>query len=260
ARKKKGDSASSTTPPTPTPTTTVEYAPRLSATTKESEGDKSDESDDGNDNEDDDNSDEEEELAKNDDEDTKTGKGGDERLVRVAMKLVKVKESNDEEDQELRLSEEARIQEEEEADELYRDVNINQGRGLQVTQNVEDSHVTLTPVNPDGPQESSSVSSFVTSMLNPTSDVGVESIFTTASSPIVSLQTPTPIMTPSTVATITTSGNAPIPPTTIPSIILENLPTFNSAFRFDERLRSLETSFSEYRQTNPFVDAVSAIL
>nr|GFD10026.1 hypothetical protein [Tanacetum cinerariifolium] len=51
-------------------------------------------------------------------------------------------ESNDEEDQELRLSEEARIQEEEEADELYRDVNINQGKGLQVTQNVEDSHVT----------------------------------------------------------------------------------------------------------------------
>nr|GFC62707.1 hypothetical protein [Tanacetum cinerariifolium] len=54
-------------------------------------------------------------------------------------------ESNDEEDQELSLSEDARIQEEEEADELYRDVNINQGRGLQVTQNVEDSHVTLTP-------------------------------------------------------------------------------------------------------------------
>nr|GFB70876.1 hypothetical protein [Tanacetum cinerariifolium] len=90
-------------------------------------------------------------------------------------------------------------------------------------------------------------------------DVGVESIFTTASSPIVSLQTPTPIMTPSTIATITTSSEAPIPPTTIPSIILENLPTFNSAFRFDERLRSLETSFSEYRQTNPFVDAVSVI-
>nr|GFC23320.1 hypothetical protein [Tanacetum cinerariifolium] len=47
---------------------------------------------------------------------------------------------------------------------------------------------------------------------------------------------------------------------TIPSIILENLPTFNSAFCFDERLRSLETTFIEYRQTNPFVDAVSAIL
>nr|GFC32808.1 hypothetical protein [Tanacetum cinerariifolium] len=114
-------------------------------------------------------------------------------------------ESNDEEDRELRLSEEERIQEEEEADKLYHDVNINQGRGLQVTQNVEDSHVTLTPVNPDGSQESSSVSSFMTSMLNPTCDVGVESIFMTASSSIVSLQTPTPIMTPSTIATITTS-------------------------------------------------------
>nr|GFD19833.1 hypothetical protein [Tanacetum cinerariifolium] len=93
-------------------------------------------------------------------------------------------ESNDEEDQDLTLSEEARIQEKEDADELYRDVNINQGRGLQVTQNVEDSRVTLTPVNPDGPQET---------------------------------------------------------------------------FHFEERLRSLETSFSEYRQTNPFADVVSAI-
>nr|GEX95242.1 hypothetical protein [Tanacetum cinerariifolium] len=79
-------------------------------------------------------------------------------------------ESNDEEEQESRLSEEARIQEEEDADELYRDVNINQGRGLQVTQNVKDTHVTLTLVNPDGPQESSSMSSFVSSMLNPISD------------------------------------------------------------------------------------------
>nr|GFA51379.1 hypothetical protein [Tanacetum cinerariifolium] len=116
-------------------------------------------------------------------------------------------ESNDEEDQDLRLSEEARIHEEEDADELYRDVNINQGKGLQVTQNVEDTHVTLTPVNPDGPQES----------------------------------------------------EPPIPPPTIPSIIFENLPTFNSAFHFKERLRSLETSFSEYRQTNLFADVVSAI-
>nr|GFD02423.1 hypothetical protein [Tanacetum cinerariifolium] len=67
-------------------------------------------------------------------------------------------------------------------------------------------------------------------------------------------------MTPSTISRITTSSDAPIPPTTIPSTILENLPTFNSVFCFDERLRSLETTFSEYRQTNQFVDAVSAIL
>nr|GFA84337.1 hypothetical protein [Tanacetum cinerariifolium] len=216
---------------------------------EEREGDKTDESDDGSDkgsdddndesvkagsesDKDDDDNDDEEEPAKNDDDDTESGKGGDEVSERSED------ESNDEEDQELRLSEEVRIQEEEEeeADEQYRDVNINQGRGLQVTQNIEDSHVTLTPVHPDGPQESSFMSSFVTSMLNPISDAGVESIFTTASSPIVSLQTPTPIMTPFTIATITTSTDAPIPPTTILSIILENLLTFNSAFRFDERL------------------------
>nr|GFC88073.1 hypothetical protein [Tanacetum cinerariifolium] len=166
---------------------------------------------------------------------------------------------NDSDETESRLSEEARIQKEEDADELYRDVNINQGRGLQVTQNVEDTHVILTPVNPNDPQESSSMSSFVSSMLNPISNVGVESVFTTTSSQIVSLEPPTPIMTPSTIATITTSGEAPIPPPTIPSIILENLPTFNSAFRFKGRLRLLETSFSEYRQTNQFADVVSTI-
>nr|GFC29425.1 hypothetical protein [Tanacetum cinerariifolium] len=231
------------------------------------EDDKSDESDDERDEgsdadsdetvkagsgKDDDDNDEEEELAKDDDEETETGQGGDE-----------VSESKGESDEEETRQEGEGsfdpIPRTPEGNELYRDVNINQGRGLQVTQNVEDSHVTLTLVNPDGPQESLSVSSFVTSMLNPTSDVRVESIFTTASSPIVSLQTPTPIMTPSTIATTTISTEAPIPPPIIPSIILKNLPTFNSAFHFDERLRSLETSFSEYRQTNSFVDVVSAI-
>nr|GFD25497.1 hypothetical protein [Tanacetum cinerariifolium] len=52
---------------------------------------------------------------------------------------------------------------------------------------VEDTHVILTPVNPDDPQESSYMSSFISSMLNPLSDEGVESIFTTTSSQIVSL-------------------------------------------------------------------------
>nr|GEW96108.1 hypothetical protein [Tanacetum cinerariifolium] len=54
-------------------------------------------------------------------------------------------------DEDLRLhvgGEEGHIEEEKE-DELYRDVNINQGRGLQTTLEVEDSHVTLTPVSPD---------------------------------------------------------------------------------------------------------------
>nr|GFC60767.1 hypothetical protein [Tanacetum cinerariifolium] len=79
-------------------------------------------------------------------------------------------DGNGNDDQGLRISEEERIQEEEEADELYRDIDINQGRGLQVSQDIKDSHMTLTLIQPDGLQESSSVSSFVTSMLNPTSD------------------------------------------------------------------------------------------
>nr|GFC06647.1 hypothetical protein [Tanacetum cinerariifolium] len=238
-------------------------------TVKSGAGKDGDEDDDEDDNDDD----EEEELAKDDEKDKETGKGGDEVRKSEGKSEEEEgsfdpiprtpedseKESDDEEEQESRLSEKARIQEEEDTDELYRDVNTNQGRGLQVTQNVKDTHVILTLVNPDDPQESSSMSSFVSSMLNPISDVGVESIFTTTSSQIVSLEPPTPIMTPSTIATITTSGEAPIPPPTIPSIILENLPLFNLAFCFKERLRLLETSFSEYRQTNQFTDAVSAI-
>nr|GEZ19966.1 hypothetical protein [Tanacetum cinerariifolium] len=114
-------------------------------------------------------------------------------------------DGNGEEDQGLRISEEERLIEEEEADELCQDVDINQGRRLQLSQDIKDSHVTLTPVNPDGQQECSSVSSqFMTSMLNPRSDAGMESIFATASSLVAPLQTSTPIMTPSTIATITT--------------------------------------------------------
>nr|GFC28723.1 hypothetical protein [Tanacetum cinerariifolium] len=84
----------------------------------------------------------------NDDEDTESGKGDDEvseskgesneeetrqeeeesfdQIPRTPEGSED--EGSDEEDQELRLNEEERIQEEEEADELYRDVDINQGR------------------------------------------------------------------------------------------------------------------------------------
>nr|GEX51589.1 hypothetical protein [Tanacetum cinerariifolium] len=86
-------------------------------------------------------------------------------------------EGNDEDDEEegngeenlgTNVGREEGHDEEEEEDELYRDININLGRGIQMgdvhqTQEFEDSHVTLTLVNPDGQQQSSSVSSqFVT--------------------------------------------------------------------------------------------------
>nr|GFD31302.1 hypothetical protein [Tanacetum cinerariifolium] len=97
--------------------------------------------------------------------------------------------------------------EEEEEYELYRDVNINLGRGQ---------------------QQSSSVSSkFVTSMLNPTPDARMESIFETTSQMDVHIPTSmaplpmlAPTLTPSTIATITTTQQAPIPLTTPPSSLL----------------------------------------
>nr|GEY20825.1 hypothetical protein [Tanacetum cinerariifolium] len=119
--------------------------------------------------------------------------------------------------------------EEDEEDELYRDVNINLGRGIQMrdvytTQEFEDSHVTLTLVNPDGQQQSSSVpSQFVTSMLNPTPDARMECSFETTSQ--MDVQTPTsvapfllstPTFIPSSIATITTTQQAPTPLTTAP--------------------------------------------
>ncbi|GKC53708.1 hypothetical protein Tco_1076453, partial [Tanacetum coccineum] len=62
-------------------------------------------------------------------------------------------------------------------DDVMTDVILPQ---VQATQEIEDTHVTLTPVNPDGQQQSlsSSVSSgFVSNMLNPNQDTGVDDIF-----------------------------------------------------------------------------------
>nr|GEW34730.1 hypothetical protein [Tanacetum cinerariifolium] len=177
-------------------------------------------------------------------------------------------EGNGEENLGLNVGREGGQDEEDEADELYRDVNINLGRGIQLrdvhtNQEIEDSYMTLTPINPDGQQQSSSVSSqFVTSMFNPTPDVRMESIFETTSQ--MDVQTPTsvaplllsaPTLTPSTLTTITTTQQAPIPPTTAPSTLLQDLPNFGSLFRFDNRLKTLEANFSEFMQTNQFARA-----
>nr|GFC15940.1 hypothetical protein [Tanacetum cinerariifolium] len=212
----------------------------ISWNTSDDEDDDDDDQDDAErDDDDDDDNDDEEEIAKIDEpEDTESGRGNEEETESDEESaeeetredeeesfnpILRTPEDskddgNGEEDQGLRISEEKRLIEEEEADELYRD------------------------------QESSSVSSFVTSMLNPISDAGVESIFTTALSSIAPLPTPIPTMTPFIITTITTSSH--------PS----NLPTFDSVFRFNERLKSLEASFSKYRKTNLFVEAVSNIL
>nr|GEZ79420.1 hypothetical protein [Tanacetum cinerariifolium] len=251
----------------------------------DSEGEKTVEIDDNDDDQDEaekvnDDDDDEEEISKIDeqeatesgegaDEETKSdGKSEDEETTKKEEESFDPitrtpKESEDdgngEEDQGLRISEEERIQEEEEADELYRDVDINQGRGLQVSQDIDDSHVTLTPVHSDGQQESSSTSSFVTSLLNPIIDPGMESIFMTASSFVTPIPLPKSIMTPSIITTTTTASQPTIPPTSIPSDILQTLLTFASVFHFEDRVKSLEVNFSEFMRTNQSPEAVSNI-
>nr|GFD18284.1 hypothetical protein [Tanacetum cinerariifolium] len=77
---------------------------------------------------------------------------------------------------------------------------------------IEDTHVIITPVNPEGQQQSSSVSSgFVSNMLNLSPDTGIDSIFnlntestslvdvsvtTIAEPPLLFITTPPPPPTP----------------------------------------------------------------
>ncbi|GJS17646.1 hypothetical protein Tco_0412118 [Tanacetum coccineum] len=94
---------------------------------------------------------------------------------------------NEDDDEEEELDKEE-TNDEDKANELYRDVNVNlEGRDIemkdaqqtnvQTTQVIEDTHVIITPVNPEGQQQSSSVSfSFVSNMLNPNLDTAVSSI------------------------------------------------------------------------------------
>nr|GEV89712.1 hypothetical protein [Tanacetum cinerariifolium] len=215
---------------------------------EEGEEDDDDEKKDGNEKDD---ADEDQEVAKQDDKDDTKESGDDdeecesdkhesdeetqeeESINPIPQTPEDNEDENDgEEDLGLNIGEEERHDEEEEEGELYRD------------------------------QESSSVSiQFVTSMLNPPLDVGMDSIFETTSR--IDVQTPTfvaplpittPTMTSSTIAIKTQTSQAPTLPTPIPSEVLQHLPTFGSLFCFDDRLRSLEQNFSEVMQTNQFAD------
>nr|GEU47418.1 retrovirus-related Pol polyprotein from transposon TNT 1-94 [Tanacetum cinerariifolium] len=184
-------------------------------------------------------------------------------------------ESNDDDSHGMNVGGDEGPDAEDDDEELYGDVKINmEGRdvqmtGVHTTQVLEDTHVTLTLVNPDGQQQSSSVSSqFVTSMFNPSPDISIDSLF--ESTPLVNV----PVMTtfesllltattlpPPSIPTISQVQQAPAPsPTIAPSTFLQNLLNFGSLFGFDHRLKTLEANFSEFMQTNQFAEAVSSIL
>nr|GEV82423.1 hypothetical protein [Tanacetum cinerariifolium] len=133
-------------------------------------------------------------------------------------------EGNSEENLRLNVGRKEGQDEEDDADELYRDVNINlEGRRIE-------------------------------SIFETTSEMDVQSQTTVAPLPLSE-----PTLTLSTIATVTTVQQAPTPPKTAPSILLQNLPKFGSLFRFDHRLKTLEDNFSEFVQTNQFAGAVSSI-
>ncbi|GKC64819.1 hypothetical protein Tco_1097417, partial [Tanacetum coccineum] len=92
----------------------------------------------------------------------------------MTLFILKIHDANDEGDK----IDEEELNEEAEANELYRDMNVNlEGRDTEMTdvplpnvlgtQVTEDTHVIITgPVNPEGQQPSSSVlSGFVSNML-----------------------------------------------------------------------------------------------
>ncbi|GJX59087.1 hypothetical protein Tco_0290477 [Tanacetum coccineum] len=142
---------------------------------------------------------------------------------------------------------------EEEANELYRDVNINLERrdtkmtdalqtNVQGTQVIEDTHVIIIAVTLEVQQKSSSVSSgFISNMLNPNPDTGIDSILNLNTESTSLQQTPVPT------------------PAIVPSTSLQNLPTFGSLFKFEDRVKALEDDFSEFKLTNIFAEAISSI-
>ncbi|GKA77655.1 hypothetical protein Tco_0784192 [Tanacetum coccineum] len=143
--------------------------------------------------------------------------------------------------------------------------------GGNATQETEDTHVILTAsINLEGQQQSSSVSSgFVSNMLNPRPNIGIDSIFNTKATSLVDVPVTTIAELPLVFAT-----TLPLPPTpliihmkqtpfhiliTALSTSLQDLLNFDSLFGFYHRLKTLETDFSEFKQTNQFAEAVSSI-
>nr|GEY68676.1 hypothetical protein [Tanacetum cinerariifolium] len=151
-------------------------------------------------------------------------------------------EGNGEEDLDLNVSREEGHDEKEEEDELYRDININQGRGIQTTQEVKDSHVTLTPVNPDG----------MKSIFETTSQIDVQTPTSVAPLPMSA-----PTITSSIIATITTTQQAPLPPTTAPSTLLQDLPNFGIVHRYMDQRKNEAVQVAVQLQSDRLCEEVT---
>ncbi|GJR50886.1 hypothetical protein Tco_1401407 [Tanacetum coccineum] len=135
---------------------------------------------------------------------------------------------------------------------------------VQTTQVIEDTHVIITTINPEGQQQSSSVSSgFVSNMLNPSPDTKSTSlvdvpITTIAEPPLLSATTlpPPPPLLSSHISNKQTSSHTN---QLFQLLTIKIFSCFGSLFGFDHRIKTLENNFSEFNQTNQFAAAVSSI-
>ncbi|GJV50007.1 hypothetical protein Tco_1440219 [Tanacetum coccineum] len=106
-------------------------------------------------------------------------------------------------------------------------------------------------------------------MLNPNPDTGIDSVLNVESTSLLDVPVTSNVEIPPTSATILPSLPLPlilpqqktyVPTTTNDSIpSLQDLLNFGSLFGFDNRLKTLENNFSEFKQTNQFASALSSI-
>ncbi|GJZ76156.1 hypothetical protein Tco_0640621 [Tanacetum coccineum] len=120
-------------------------------------------------------------------------------------------------------------------------------------------------------ETNTNVQGFISNMLNPNPDTGIDSILNlnTESTSLVDVPVTTNVeMPPSSVTTlppppitlIQPLQQTPVfTPTIVSSTSLQNLPTFGSLFKFEDRVKALEDDFLEFKQTNLFAEAVSSI-
>nr|GEX14543.1 hypothetical protein [Tanacetum cinerariifolium] len=145
--------------------------------------------------------------------------------------------------------------EEGEVNEIYNDVNINlEGRDTEMTdallanvhatQVIEDTYVIMIIFTPEVEHQISFVSSgFISKMLNPNSDTGIDSILN------LHIESTSLVNVP-----VTT--NDEIPPSSVTTLPPPPIPLIQL---FEDRVKSLEDDFSEFKQTNLFTEAVSSI-
>ncbi|GKA17891.1 hypothetical protein Tco_0697728 [Tanacetum coccineum] len=150
---------------------------------------------------------------------------------------------------------EEKTNEEEEVHEMYNDVNMNlEGRdtkmtnallaNVKTTQDIEDTHVIITAVTFEAQQQSSSVSSgFISKMLNPNPNTGIDFILN------LNIELTSLVDVP-----VTT--NDEIPPSSVTTLPPTPIPLIQPLLKIE---KSLEDDFSDFKQTNLFAKAVSSI-